>query len=332
MPTVPFTDEENHRYDEFACLCISVQRFVEVMFDLGAMRPMRDSVAQADMDWAAGLLEDETSAAHRSVVIAVNAHLFAATNLLGTLAAIYNGQSLFFGPAVIARSIIEHCSAATWMLGRADEPSRSRVLRALLNVLEGQKNLNSQARLIPELSPEDLKPMTDQYEKLARDAGQIAAAQVETKHDNVDELGSRDSAASPKGRRTLGGIVLPGESAIVTAASELQGSSLTEAEIKASYKVLSNSVHANPMVVLCLFGVKDRPDAQRSFEPERGLPFHEELMRLTISFFYTALSTTLGYFGVRPESYDGFSDLLDNTLPGLFGQSTPAWPFSEPNE
>lgn len=245
----------------------------------------------------------------------VGPHIYAAGEYIGALSVLYEREEIHVAPMVLARTVIEHCAQALWILGSPDSTAESRIARALLDLINGLEQAQQYARHFRgEESPEYLrrKELTN---------GIRAEAQVVFVPPYVKR-------PTERGRRrpALGGEFLPSHTEIVVRAVGLMSTSLDEQQARGTYAFLSTSVHATPNEIVELTALGDESDAT-SVTVTRDRRFHEPLVRMVVSFFYSALSHTMSYSGIKSPDHDDLGKSIQEYLPGHFGDGPAPGPF-----
>jgi len=91
-------------------------------------------------------------------------------------------------------------------------------------------------------------------------------------------------------RPALGGEYLPSHTEIVVRAVRLMSTSLDDQQARGAYALLSASVHATPNEIVDLTAPGDESDAS-SISITRDRRAHEPMVRMIVSFFYSASAT-----------------------------------------
>lgn len=81
---------------------------------------------------------------------------------MGGLAAFYGAQEVLFSPSAVARSVIEACASAAWVLGTNGEATENRLARAYREELKSAEEAKKNAgRLLGKEHPEYLRVAED---------------------------------------------------------------------------------------------------------------------------------------------------------------------------
>jgi hypothetical protein len=245
----------------------------------------------------------------------VGPHVYAAAEYLGALSLLYEHEEIHVAPMVLARTTIEHCAQVLWILGSADATCESRVARALLDLINGLEQVEQYAaRFRGEESPEHRrrKELTGAFRT---DAHRIFPPPYVLR-------------PSPGGRKrpALGTEHLPSHTQMVVCAVGLMRTSLDEQQARGTYGLLSASVHATPNEIVELVAQGDESDPA-SISITRDRRTHEPLVRMIVSFFYSALSHAMSYSGIKSPHHDELGALIQEYLPGHFGDGPTPGPF-----
>jgi hypothetical protein len=240
-------------------------------------------------------------------------HVYAAGEYLGALSLLYANEEIHFAPMVLARTVIEHCAHVVWILGSPNSTAESRLAKALLDQIIGLAQAERYAKLFRgEGSPEHLA-QEQLTEALRRDAHIMFAPPYK-----VDVNGRR--------RPALGDQHFPSHTDIVVQAVELMGSSLDGEQARGTYALLSTSVHATPNEIVGLTALRDVSDPT-SLVITRDRRTHEPLVRIVVSFFYSAISHAMSYSGITTPEHHDLGNLIETFLPGHFGKGPEPGPF-----
>ncbi len=160
MSVQPYRDEQVKRFGELAELflrCRAAWRAATVETE---GHPSPGSLAARDQREVAEHLAKGRP--HVALVIpsAVQRYMLAASEQFGGLAALYEAQEVLYSPANLARSLIEHCASAAWVLGTDGEPVRNRLAR-----LAERRNSHVQAGSDPDDRVWQLEPGRERASK-----------------------------------------------------------------------------------------------------------------------------------------------------------------------
>jgi hypothetical protein len=172
----------------------------------------------------------------------------------------------------------------------------------------------------------------ERYAKLFRGEGSpehLAQAQLTAAlRKDVHTMFAPPYKVDVNGRRrpALGDQHLPSHTDIVVQAVELMGSSLDGEQARGAYALLSTSVHATPNEIVGLTALRDVSDPT-SLVITRDRRTHEPLVRIVVSFFYSAISHELSYSGITTPEHHALGNLIETFLPGHFGKAPEPGPF-----
>jgi hypothetical protein len=245
----------------------------------------------------------------------VGPHVYAAAEYLGALSLLYEHEEIHLAPMVLARTTIEHCAQALWILGSADATCESRVARALLNLINGLEQVEQYAARFRGEDSAEYRRRNDLTETFRADAHLFFPPPYELR-------------VSPGGRKrpALGNEHLPSHTQIVVRAVGLMRTSLDEKQALGTYGLLSASVHATPNEIVEMVTQRDESDPA-SISLTRDRRTHEPLVRMLVSFFYSALSHAMSYSGIKSPDHDGLGTSIQEYLPGHFGDGPMPGPF-----
>lgn len=314
MPIAHYTDEDHERFKACAVALLACREAGRRVLDTTMLRPTAGSRADRDL---AELTARQPSSPETILNAVLNGtvgpHIYAAGEHIGALSLLYANEEIHVAPMVLARTVIEHCSSALWILGDRDDSAESRVARALLIQINGLEQADDYAAYFRgdgSAEHEARRRITDQ---LKADAHAMFAPPYEIRL----KRGKR-----PK----LGDQHLPSHTEIVLRAVQLMSTSLDEDQARGTYALLSTSVHATPHEVVELTALADEADPA-SVSITRDRRTHEPLVRMIVSFFYSALSHAMSYSGIKSAVHNDLGKLIEHYLPGHFGEQPAAGPF-----
>jgi hypothetical protein len=309
-----YSDEDHERFRACALVLLACREAERRVLEKTMLRPVLGSRAHRDLRELAAR-EPSPPGDVLNVLLegTVGPHLYAAGEHLGALSLLYENEEIHVAPMVLARTVIEHCAHVIWILGSPDATAESRIAKALLDLINGLGQAEQYAKLFRgEGSPEHLarKELTD---ALTSDAHSVFVPpyDVKVKH---------------RRRPALGDQHLPSHTDIVVQAVELMGSSLDEEQARGTYALLSTSVHATPNEIVELTALSDASDPA-SVVITRDRRTHEPLIRVVVSFFYSAVSHAMSYSGIKTPDHNDLGNLIENYLPGHFGKGPEPGPF-----
>jgi hypothetical protein len=245
----------------------------------------------------------------------VGPHVYAAAEYLGALSLLYAREEIHVAPMVLARTTIEHCAQAIWILGSADSTCESRIARALLDVINGLEQVEQYAAQFRGEASPDHRRRKELTEAFRTDAHRLFPPPYEL----------RPSTGGRK-RPALGSEHFPSHTQMVMSAVGLMSTSLDEQQARGTYGLLSASVHATPNEIVDLVAQGDEADPA-SISMTRDRRTHEPLVRMIVSFFYSALSHAMSYSAIRSPDHEQLGSLIQEHLPGHFDDGPAPGPF-----
>ena len=316
MPILQYQPEEKERFKAYSTVMFGCREVCRrLLEETSGLQSASGSLADRDSRQL-GALQPSTLHGTPDVILGgtVGPHVYAAGEYLGAMSALYAAEEVHLAPIVLARTLIEHCAHAIWILGARDDPAESRLARALLDLLNGLEQTEIYAKQFRGAgSPEHMA------EKAHTAAVRNAAHAIFAPPYKLDDVHGRK-------RPALGLELLPGSAAIVAQAVRLMSSSLDEKQALGTYALLSTSVHATPNEIANLTSASD-PNDPTSVRLTRNLTTHEPLVRMLVAFFYSALSHALSYVGVKGQLHHDLGDVIETYLPGHFGKGPEPGPF-----
>lgn len=139
-----YSEEERKRFGEFAALFLTCRATLRQVFEVTGMTPTEGSYAEADNRALLDRTPPVSARAEHAILATVQPYLYAASEQIGALSALYSCEEVLLGPLVLARSAIEYCAHALWILGDPDEAVDARVARAFLDELHGARQAVAQ--------------------------------------------------------------------------------------------------------------------------------------------------------------------------------------------
>jgi hypothetical protein len=170
MVVLPYTPEERTRFAELAEIYWSCRdTFRDISVETQA-KPAAGS--RCDVDRAA-LLEREPAIAESSeqlITWAAQLYLYAASEYVGGLAALYGAEEVLLSPLVLARAAIENAAHTIWILGSAIDSAEDRLARAFLDAIFGAEQAKMQSGRLRGKAGEEHKARSDYYKRIKHDA------------------------------------------------------------------------------------------------------------------------------------------------------------------
>jgi hypothetical protein len=249
------------------------------------------------------------SPAKPGLASAANLHLYAASEVVGGLVALYAGEEVLLSPLVLARSAIEHSAHTVWLLGDRATTPEERLARAFLEVIVGAEQAKMQAGRLTGRGGQTHTGRRDIYKAIKKD---VEATFGAPPHDHT-------------GRPQVNGQRMPAPEQMVLEMNRLSSQPLTDDEIHGTYGYLSNFVHPTSYALQELFEVREE-NGESVPELARDIEFHNKLARLTVVPFYHALFHTVSYHGWNGKRLLKLNDDIDRLLPGVFVAGPEAGP------
>jgi hypothetical protein len=254
--------------------------------------------------------EDGISAGFLLVSEVVATYLEIGAGHLAGMAVLFGSGEVHFPPKPLARSAIENCARAMWVLGKPGDTAQQRLARAYLEEF---------------LSSEVAKRTAGHLGGKTHPAHQDARARWK-------EVRTRMIAAYPGATPTsidageLGDQTRPGIEEAVTRFYELlrehAGGNLDDDQAGGLYDFLSSGTHPTLYQARQMREWVDHGDhAGTLLVVDTG--FLERLCGAVVVAYYQVLASTFSYFGADPAPVESFGDAIEATLPGSLKPSAP---------
>ncbi len=229
--------------------------------------------------------------------------MLAASEQFGGLAALYQAQEVLYSPANLARSLIEHCASAAWVLGADGEPVANRLARAYREELKSAEEAKKNAgRLLGKEHPEHLR-MADGFKRC---------------NDEIEEVFPGGWSVDDDGRRLLHGQRLPGlEESVTWLLSEFLSRPHSRDVGRGTYGYISNMAHPTLYRISGLWAVEEH-DGKRVPVLDVKIEDHEKQAQLIVSPYYELLARVMMYHGWPGVRHRELTQAIDRLLPGLF--------------
>lgn len=226
-------------------------------------------------------------------------YLYAASELLSALAALYKAQEVLFAPAVLARSAVEHTAHVMWIIGKSVDSAEDRLARAFLEELAGAEEAKKTAgHLMPKSSP-DYRQRAQRFKDIQDDGRKCF-----------------DPPLAYNGNRAvLNGVQLPRPHELVIS-TYLDASPQADAKsAEGVYDFLSNFTHPTLYATRELFSV-DYSGREPTVSVTADEEDHEKLARLAIAPFYAAFKRVTDYHRWDDAPLMTLTKHIDVLLPG----------------
>ena len=273
-------------------------------------RAAPDSYAERDTRSLLARKPPIAPTSERLITWLVQLYLYAASEHIGGLGALYPLGEVLVAPIVLARCAIEHSAHATWIIGDPNGDAQDRLARAFLEEISGAEQAKMQAGRLFEKSSDEHRRRAEHYGAVKQDA----------------EYTFEPPHQDDNGKPMLRGHLMPSPEAIVLNMNRVSTQPLPDDVMQGTYGFLSNYVHPTPYALGELFTVHESGGEQIP-ELNRDISFHERLARLVVVPFYHALTYVASYHGWAPERHRQLSDDIDRLLPGVFVAGPSPGPF-----
>lgn len=234
-------------------------------------------------------------------------YLEVAAGHLGGLAALYRSGEAMFPPLPLARSVMENCAHAMWVIGDGSGRATDILARAYLEEFASCEFAKMAAGRLGSKQDDSYKRTLHRW-KTIRDRA-IAVFPGTT---------PEDLSESRPGRK-IAGQVLPGPEACVSWMFNLlhkkAGGSVTERQAVGIYAFLSSGTHPS------LYQARQRRILV-SHSDHFGtilsvdVAFLERLLGATVMVFYGALSYVMSFYALPRAAQERLTAKIDTTLPG----------------
>lgn len=316
MVFLPYTPEDRTRFAELAEIYRSCRdTFRDISVETQA-KPVAGSRCAVDR---AALLGREPGIAENSeqlITWAAQIYLYAASEHVGGLAALYGADEVLLSPLVLARAAIENAAHTIWILGSPIDRAEDRLARAFLEAIFGAEQAKMQSGRLRGKAGAEHKARSDYYKRIKQDA----RATFEEPHQDEH------------GRPLLHGHQLPSPEQTVIEMNRLVSQPLADEMMQGTYGFLSNFVHPTFDALQELFNVVSEDDGKRTPALDRDITFHERLAQLVVSPFYHAVAYVASYHGWTSRRFEELNHEIIRLLPGIFVAGPSPGPFDRSSE
>jgi hypothetical protein len=310
MVILPYSDGERRRFAELAELYWSCR---DAFRDLSVETQANPAAgSRCDRD-RSDLLRREPPVAERSeqlITWAAQLYLYAGSEHVGGLAALYQAEEVLLSPLVLARSALENSAHTIWILGHPRDSAEDRLARAFLEAIFGAEQAKMQAGRLRGRAGNEHKARTEYFKYIKKDA----RATFEQPHQDGH------------GRPLLHGHRLPPPEQIVMEMNRLVSQPLADELVQGTYGLLSNFVHPTFYALQELFTVGGEAE-DRTPALNRDINFHERLAGLVVAPFYQALGYVASYHGWTSQRFEELNRDIVRGLPNLFVAGPSPGPF-----
>jgi len=297
----PYPDDQAERFAELADLflrCRAAWREVTVGTQGHATS---DSLAARDQQEIAERIAPGHPHAGLVIQAAVQRYMLAASEQCGGLAALYGAQEVLFSPSAVARSVIEACASAAWVLGTNGEPTENRLARAYREELKSAEEAKKNAgRLLGKEHPEHLRVVED-----------FKRCRAE-----INEIFPGGWTTDENGRRLLHGQSLPGpEESVAWLLSEFLSRPHTRDVGRGTYGYISNMTHPTLYRISGLWSVDER-EGERVPVLDVRIEDHDKQAQLIVSPYYEVLARVIVYHGWPGAPHRDLTHAIDGSVIG----------------
>jgi hypothetical protein len=294
----PYTQEHKQRLGEFAELFYGCRQAFRDVAESTNWLPAPNSPAANDMQTLADHKPAYPSGVPPRIVMVLYFYLYAASEHLGSLGALYTMQEVLISPGVLLRSVLEHCAVSMWILQRGDGLLEDRLARAYLEELSSAEEAKKTSKRL-------LGKSADQYLK---QAGEFRALREEAELVFGEKPFDKNGRASIRGQQRLG----PTETA--TWMLGFMSQPRPKDEAAGVYDFLSNLSH--PTLYPHYQGWMRADDGD--VRSTTTLDTHEKQARLAVIPYYETLTYVMSYCGWPPEPQQRLTVTMEEILPGVF--------------
>jgi hypothetical protein len=297
----PFPASDKDRFDELAGLFFACRdAFRDVVHETD-WRPAADSAAASDLRALSERTPAYPDAAASRLANLTYYYLFAASEHLGALGALYQADEVLIPPPTLERSVLEHCARVLWVLQRGEGAIEDCLARAYLEeLMSAEEAKKTSGRLLGKDSPE----YRMQVEKLRMRREEAVAIFGEPITDE-------------NGRPMLRGQYLLKLGECVAWALGFMSQPLTGSVAQGTYDLFSNLSHPTLYPLLQMWKVSEvdgRPQVASRVDVEN----HEKQVRLAVIPFYEALSYVMSYNNWPRAPHDQLTEAIATFLPDVF--------------
>jgi hypothetical protein len=303
MAVQPYPDDQAERFAELAELflrCRASWRTVTAETQ-GHANP--GSPAALDQQEVTERIAPSHPRAGLLIPAAVQRYMLAASEQFGGLAALYGAQEVLYSPSALARSLIEACASAAWVLGDDGEPVENRLARAYREELKSAEEAKKNAGRL--LGKEHLS-----YLWVAEDFRRCG--------EEIDRIFPGGWTVDGDGQRLLHAQRLPGpEESVTWLLSEFLSRPHTRDVGRGTYGYISNMSHPTLYRISGLWSVEAR-DGVRVPVLDVQIEDHNKHAQLIVSPYYEVLARVITYHGWPGAQHRELTQAIDRLLPDLF--------------
>jgi hypothetical protein len=226
-------------------------------------------------------------------------YLYAASEHLGSLGALYAMQEVLISPVVLLRCVLEHCAVSMWVLQRGNGALEDRLARAYLEELA---------------SAEEAKKTSGRLLGKTADQHRAQAAQFKALREEA-ELVFGEPPFDDKGQASIRAQHRLGPTETVVWMLGFMSQPRAETEAAGVYDFLSNLSHPTlyPHYQLWL-----RAGDDGEIQSATDLDAHEKQVRLAVIPYYEGLTYVMSYHRWPPAPQERLTAAMERVLPGVF--------------
>ena len=158
---LPYSDADEARLEELAELYLACRAAFRDLTEETQSRPYPNSYAARDVQSLVARDPPIAETSEQLITWLVQLYLYAASEHLGGLGALYGRHEVLIAPLVLARSVLEHSAHSIWIIGNANDDPQDRLARAFLEELLGAQQAKVQGgRLLTKTSEEYGRPLS----------------------------------------------------------------------------------------------------------------------------------------------------------------------------
>jgi hypothetical protein len=295
----PYTDEYKSRFGELAELFSECRKAFRDVAASTNWLPAPKSPAANDIQKLAEHDPAYPQTVAPKISMVLYFYLYAASEHLGSLGALYTMQEVLISPGVLLRCVLEHCAVSMWVLQRGDGALEDRLARAYLEELA---------------SAEEAKKTSGRLLGKTANQHQDQAAQFKALREEA-ELIFGEPPFDDKGRASIRDQYRLGPTETVVWMLGFMSQPRAATEAAGVYDYLSNLSHPTlyPHYQLWM-----RPDDNGEIQSTMNLDAHEKQVRLAVIPYYETLTYVMSYHGWPPAPQERLTAVMERVLPGVF--------------
>lgn len=304
MPFRAYPAAMADRFDELSELYLAGRVAFRETVDETEWRPTPRSAAAGDEDDLSNRNPPLPEGAAYRVSGVLYCYLFAASEHLGALAALYRLYEVLIPPPTLVRSVVEHCGVAAWVLNRGEGPVDDRLARAYLEGL---------------LSAEEAKKAAGRLFGKGHDQHASHAAHFKALRAEAERVFG-EKPIDDGGIATIRGQQRPSPTEAVASMLRTMGQPLAQETAVATYDYLSNLSHPTLYPHSQMWSVSGT-GGKREVGSAITLEDHEKLVRIALVPYYEMMARLTRYNGWSSGPHDRLTAAMDRLLPGVFTAS-----------